>query len=48
MRNILLVFAHLPPNESFVYGNYEQSGIELLQEELVPITGNYDMDILIC
>ena len=34
MRNILLVFAHLPPNESFVYGNNEQSGIGLLKEEL--------------
>ena len=45
--NIVLVFAYLPPDGSFVYGNNEQSGIELLHEELVAITGNYDMDILI-
>jgi len=44
---LLLVFTYLPPDRSFIYGNNDQSSIELLQE-LMAIIGNNDMDILIC
>ena len=45
-RNIVLILRYLPPVGSFVYGNNEQSSIELLQIELLDKIGNNDMGML--